>query len=148
MKSRFLIATVGVLLVGLTLGSAQAQTASFRAEVPFEFVVGHYTLPPGQYIFQRLLGKAKAQDTIGILVIRSVDHRIYRAIVTSIGAETIDAQSGDSRLVFTRYESRHYLDRVMLAGDEAAHILPNVPRNAVVAKDLNSGEVISMARFH
>ncbi len=147
MKTRFLMLVRVVLLVGLTVGPSPAKAARFRAEIPFEFVVGHSTLPPGQYIFQRLLGKAKAQDTIGILVVRSVDSRIYRAIVTAMGPQRMDAGSSDSRLVFIRHQSRHYLDRVWLAGDEVAHVLPNVPREAIVAKEANVGDVISMAQL-
>jgi hypothetical protein len=147
MKTRFLTLVLVVLLVGLTVGPSQAKAARFRAEIPFEFVIGRYTLPPGQYTFQRLLGKAKAQDSIGILIVRSADSRIYRAIVTALETQMADGQSSDSRLVFTRHEGRHYLDRVWLAGDEVAHVLPNVPREDIVAKEANVGDVISMAQL-
>ncbi len=147
MKTRFVIAIAVVLLVGLTEGASREQRACFRADVPFEFVIGRYTLPPGQYIFERLLGKAKAQDSIGILVVRSADSHIYRAIVTAMGSQRMDAGSSDSKLMFTRHESRHYLDRVWLAGDEVAHVLPNVPREAMVAKEANAGDVISLAQL-
>ena len=147
MKTRFLTLVMVVFLVGFTAAPSQAKAARFRAEIPFEFVVGHSTLPPGQYIFQRLLGKAKAEDCIGILVVSSVDSRIYRAIVTAMGSQRMDAGSSDSRLVFIRHVGRHYLDRVGLAGDEVAHVLPNVPREAIVAKEANAGDVISMAQL-
>jgi hypothetical protein len=147
-KARFLTATVGAaLVIGLIAASSQAQTASFQAKIPFEFVAGHYTLPAGQYIFQRLLLKAKTQDAIGVLVVKSIDSSIYRAIVTALGPKTGDAGSGNSKLVFARREGRHYLERVWLAGDKVAHVLPNVPRETGVARKAEAGDVISLAQL-
>ncbi|HTZ95168.1 MAG TPA: hypothetical protein VMB18_02145 [Terriglobales bacterium] len=141
-------AVMHALLVTLLFlgGYAQAQTASFQVNVPFDFVTGHNTLPAGNYVFERLLGKPSKGDTVGIIVVRNPDQRIYRAIVTSVNAQPSDPQSSDSKIVFRRSRGRHYLDQIWISGDEAVHVLTTVPRGPEIALD-STTDVITLARL-
>jgi len=55
------------------LGRAHAQTVTFIAHVPFPFVVGNQTLPPGIYQVQRLMGRPAETDQIGVIVVRRTE---------------------------------------------------------------------------
>jgi hypothetical protein len=140
-------AAVPNLVVALALfgGYARAQIASFRVSIPFDFVTGHATLPAGNYIFQRLLGKPTKQDTVGVIVLCSDDRRIYRAIVTAL-APRPSSPSPDSRIVFRRSDGRYYLDQVWISADEAVHVLTNVPGGLQTAMG-GTTETITMERL-
>jgi hypothetical protein len=148
MKMNRIKAAVGNLLVALSIlgGYARAQIASFRVSIPFDFITGHATLPAGNYIFQRLLGRPRKQDTVGIIVLRSTDRQIYRAIVTSLAAQPPGSGTSDSKIVFRRSLGRHYLDQVWISGDEAVHVLTTVPRGLETTLE-DTTDVITMARL-
>jgi hypothetical protein len=127
MKHRML---VRLSLLGLLMGCslqmlAQAQTVTFKASVPFPFVVGTQTLPAGNYQIQRLMGKPSETDRIGIIVLRSTEGRAYRAVVTNL----VQSSDEDSRsmLTFSHRDGQHYLSSVSIAG-EKPHQIPNAPQ--------------------
>jgi hypothetical protein len=53
------LALMGTLMVTLNMPLARAQVSSFRAAIPFSFVVGKQTLPAGTYLVQRFLRQAQ-----------------------------------------------------------------------------------------
>jgi len=139
---------IGNLLVALSVFAAygRAQVASFRVRIPFDFVTGHATLPAGNYVFQRLLGKPTKQDTLGIIVLRNTEKKIYRAIVTSLAAPPSGFRPSDAKIIFRRFQGRHYLERVWVSGDHLVHVL-TVPPGLEPTLDPNTTDVITMDRL-
>lgn len=121
-------ATTEIVVVAAATCAA-AQTSTFLATVPFAFVVGNETLPPGTYIVERLLGKGTGRDTAGVVVVRSEDQQIYKAIITRLDKNYL-RRPKSSRLLFTGFQGKQYLDQIWVAGDEAAQRLANVPQES------------------
>lgn len=116
MKSR---GWMGIALVATLASSVgYAQTSSHSAltvKVPFEFVVANQTFPAGTYKFESL-NSAPSNATIDYLVVRSMDGRLYQAIVVDVvGSEA----TSNPRLLFTRSEARAFLSEVSEPGKEA-----------------------------
>jgi hypothetical protein len=116
MKSRrwMLIALVATLAI--SVGNAQtSHRSALSVKVPFEFVVGNQTFPAGTYKFQSL-NSAPSNATIDYLVVRSMDGRLYQAIVADVfGSE----EPSKPRLVFTRSGDRAFLSEVWESGKQA-----------------------------
>jgi hypothetical protein len=83
MKKRVIAVVFGLSLLAFA-GEGQPQTLTFKMQVPFPFVVGNQTLPAGTYQVQRLLGRPVEADQGGMIVIRSVNPRLYKAVVTNL----------------------------------------------------------------
>ena len=117
MKTRVSMLIVLVAMLAISLGNAQASHHSaLTVKVPFEFVVGHQTFPAGTYKFHSSLNSIPSKDAIDVLVMRSADGRLYRAIVTDVvGTEG----PGNPRLVFTRGGDRTFLSEVWEPGRQA-----------------------------
>lgn len=114
------LVALGILTVGLAVNGADAHASSFRADVPFSFVVGNQTLPRGTYIVQRLLAGLTALDPTGVVVIKTRDHRIYRTVITRLRVDRPADRAGGSKLLFTTFQGRRYLSQVRVAGDRMA----------------------------
>jgi hypothetical protein len=100
--------------VGLAQTSRRAATP---VRVPFAFVVGNQAFPAGDYEFHSLLNSVAGKDTIDVLVVRSMDGQLYRAIVTHVVRG--DVESGRPRVVFTRNGGRAFLSEVWEPGKPA-----------------------------
>ncbi len=120
-------AALGVMMFALTKSHVSAQVATFEATIQFPFVVGKHTLPTGTYTVQRLMGRPKSTNALGVIVIKTNDHRVYKVIVTGTGEEHQSTRAKDSSLIFTSFEGKEYLNRVWVAGDAVAHQLADVP---------------------
>jgi len=116
MKTRVSMLIVLVAMLAISLGNAQASHHSaLTVKVPFEFVVGNQTFPAGTYKFQSL-NSAPSNATIDYLVVRSMDGRLYQAIVADVfGSEA----SSNPRLLFTRRSDRAFLSEVWAPGKQA-----------------------------
>jgi hypothetical protein len=122
MKRRFAI--LAVLLsaaFGLSLypSVSYAQTShrsALTVKVPFEFAVGNQTFPAGTYQFLSLLNSVPSKATIDVLVVRSTEGRLYRAIVTDV---VVSEEPNNARLVFTRSGGRAFLSEVWGPGKPA-----------------------------
>jgi hypothetical protein len=118
MKSK-IASLVGLGLLSLCSSVGFAQTSRHAAagvEVPFAFVVGNQAFPAGEYEFHSLLNSVAAKDAIDVLVVRSMDGQLYRAIVTHVIG---GAGSGRPRVVFTRSGGRAFLFEVWESGKSA-----------------------------
>lgn len=128
--TKWMIPVTLMVMSGLMAGQspqnprAHAQTATFEASVPFEFVVGQQTLPPGKYQIQRLTGPPSEAAVVGIIVLRSSDPPVYRAVVTTLVKQSLDWPD-KAGLVFTRHAEQYYLREVRIEG-EKGHGIPNV----------------------
>jgi hypothetical protein len=117
------------------LGKPRAQTMTFRVYVPFPFVVGNQTIPAGVYEVQRLMGRPAGADEIGMIVVRSIQSRVYKAMVTNLAWHP-PAPGSSAQLVFARRAGQHYLSGLRIAG-EKGHEIPNVaPESELVEFDL------------
>ena len=118
MKST-VVSLVVLWMLSLCPGVSFAQTSRQAAavvEVPFAFVVGNQTFPAGDYEFHSLLNPVAGKDTIDVVVVRSIDGQLYRAIVTHVMGR---AEFGRSRVVFTRSGGRAFLSEVWEPGKAA-----------------------------
>ncbi len=145
MNTRIFVSTGILLFAGA--GSAQAQTLNFKADVPFEFVVGERTLPAGSYVLQRMLGRGSVQDQTGMLVLRSDERKVYEAIITGTVPQPKHGGRVGSRLVFNSYQGRHYLSQVWISGDEVAHKLSRLPDGGAATAPDDTEVVVLMARL-
>lgn len=134
------LAAIEVMVVALATGPASSQVSTFEATVPFPFIVGGHTLPAGTYTVQRLMGKPKNTNALGVIVMKTNDHHVYKVIVTGTGEEHHSTRAKDSRLIFTSFKGKEYLNRVWVAGDAVAHQLADVPPE--IATLGATGEVI------
>jgi hypothetical protein len=139
MKIKRLV-TTGSLMVGLTISLAGAQVSSFQVTVPFPFVVRNQTLPAGNYVVQRFLGKPKSSADVRVIVMKSRDHHVYKVLVTGSRQESRVVGAAGSGLIFTSFRGREYLNRICVAGDAVVQQLENVPSE--IAAQGASGEVI------
>jgi hypothetical protein len=145
MKNRVIaiLFVVGLLAV---VGKAHAQTMTFKTHVPFPFVVGNQTLPAGTYQIQRLLGRPGEADEIGMIVVRSTDPRVYKAVVTNLTHQSLGSGSS-SQLVFARHAGQRYLWEVRLEG-EKGHQIPNVSPESELVGFQVSQEEVALAQLH
>jgi len=121
------LAATGMVVLAVAATSLLAQVSTFAATVPFPFVVGSQTLPAGTYVIQRHLGVPKGPNGTGLIVMKGSSRHIYKVIVTGVVEAYHDTSSPSSRLIFTNYKGRQYLNRVFVAGDAVAQQLANVP---------------------
>jgi len=128
MKRRFTILAVFLSTAfGLSLcpSVGYAQTShqpALTVKVPFEFVIGNQMFPAGTYKFQSLLDSVPSKATIDVLVVRSTEGRLYKAIVADVvGSEELN----NPKLVFTRSGGRAFLCEVWEPGKQAGYLLQN-----------------------
>ena len=131
---------IGSLMVALTVSLAGAQVSSFQVTIPFSFVVKNQTLPAGTYVVQRFLGKPKSSADVRVIVMKSEDQHVYKVLVTSFRHESRVAGAAGSKLIFTSFRGREYLNRICIAGDAVVQQLATIPPE--IATQGVSGEVI------
>jgi hypothetical protein len=130
-----LFAVVTMLSVGLTIPPAHAQSGSrVLANIPFEFSVGNTTLKAGSYTVELLQS--------GIIAFSSEDETEHQ-FAFSFQVDS-DKQSQEAHLVFIRYGSEAFLNRVFLYGNEDCHELPKSSREKELIKNQASGAELSL----
>lgn len=93
-----------LVLVGSMAVAAQAQSSGrseLRANIPFEFIVGHKTMPGGQYT----ISQVNPSSDQAVLQLRSKDGR--NAVMIQMN-NVIGKANESARLVFNRYGSESY----------------------------------------
>lgn len=93
--------TIAVLLLA-GAASAQYNDQKITATIPFQFVVGSSTLPPGQYVFLR--------PGINQLLVRNADGRNFTTVVT--GSVEARKAPANSKLRFETVNGNHVLVQV------------------------------------
>jgi hypothetical protein len=124
------------LLVTLTVTPVTAQSSFLfvRMRIPFEFTIGHKTLPPGDYIVKR------SDSAISeMLLVSSVDGGSGTYVITkNVQAK---ARQSESKLIFHRYGGQYFLSQVWTAGDSAGRELPKSGRESAVDRELAKNTV-------
>jgi hypothetical protein len=129
----FMLMTV----IGAVLASVPAHAQSgprVSVNVPFDFSVGNTPLRAGSYTV--------AQLESGVLVFRSDDGQQHQV------AFTVHGDSGNKyqkpNLVFRRYGSEAFLNRVFLSGSDDCHDLLRSSREKKLIQERSSGEEFSL----
>ena len=130
-----LFAVIAILGVTLTIAPAHAQSGDrVLANIPFDFSVGNTTLKAGSYTVEQLPS--------GFLVFSSDDGKEHQFVLTIPGDSS--QQSQQPRLVFTRYGSEAFLERVFFAGNEDYHELLRSSRERDLIRNQASGAELSL----
>jgi len=134
--SRQLIKGMTMLLLVVALAfvsavvSANAQSSSARADIPFEFAVGSKTLSAGQY-------NISAANATGDVVKVSGRDTNETAMRLTIGL-TNGARADKSKLVFHRYGNRYFLTEVWNAGEKDGRQLMKSKEEKAIERELAS----------
>lgn len=128
-------AVAALLILFVLPYQAAARVLSFRASIPFQFVVGRETLPAATYIVEVLLGQLQAGDAIGVVVLKTPDGRIYRAAFTTVASGCGRTNSPHSSLVFDERRGKHYLTLLTMASEGVELGISNrVPPDATASR--------------
>jgi hypothetical protein len=141
-KRAFVMAGLLALSIMAMTQVALAQD-SMVVNIPFEFVAGKATLPPGEYIVQ-----APESRPAIFLIHRSIPHA--SVVLMTNSAESRDPQQSASKLVFNCYGNRRFLSQVWKAGYSQGKQLPKSPREkelSRVASNETKSEVTLVARL-
>jgi hypothetical protein len=113
MKKQTLVTLITVsFFVMVAATSANAQTGGLlKADIPFTFTVRDKTLPPGEYIIERI-NRQTIQET---LQIRTTDGRTS-VLVRTMPFQT-NAGQDSAKLVFNSYGEKRYLSQLWTPGD-------------------------------
>lgn len=145
MKSKVVsLVILWVLSLYPSVGSAQASHRSaLTVKVPFEFVIGNQTFPAGTYKFQSLLNSVPSKDAIDVLVVRSTEGRLYKAIVTDVVGSK---EPNHPKLVFTRSGDRVFLSEVWEPGKQAGCLLQNRNDRTQTAESQNDRVILTASK--
>jgi hypothetical protein len=111
---RNLIATFALAVAAMvaTTPATLAQQSQTKANVPFQFHVGHTSLAAGTYVI-----KAESGSKIEVLD-RQTGHEIM-----ALGNAETERNAGNPRLVFHRYGSKYFLAEIWAGGGQGM-VLP------------------------
>lgn len=107
--------------------SANAQSRSARANIPFEFVVGTKTLHAGSYSVTAMPGDSRVR-------ISSDEESVLRLAINAESSKP--AEKG--KLVFRRYGNRYFLAEVWNAGEQYGQQLLKSKEEKAIERELAS----------
>jgi hypothetical protein len=90
-----------------------------KADVPFSFVAGSETLPAGSYVF-----RVNDPTEPAVLSIESPHGKEHELLITETESTPHEGAAMQSKLVFDRYGSEHYLAEVWVAGEDQVRAIP------------------------
>lgn len=124
--------TMLTLIVAISLvtavASANAQSNTVLANIPFEFTVGDKALPAGQYMVR---AASQNGDALAIRNRKSADCAIR--LSNSIQASR---ESEKSKLVFHRYGPRYFLAEVWVSGESTGRRLFKSKEESTIGSQL------------
>jgi len=136
-----LLAVSGSAHAQTLTSNGHVQTMTFKADVPFPFVLGNQTLPAGTYQIQRLLGRPAEADEVGMIVVRGASPGLYKAVVTNLVRQSAGSPSS-SHLLFATRAGQRYLSEVRIEG-EKDHQIPKVsPGSDLVGFNASREEIM------
>ena len=109
LKGFTMLALIITLALATAVVSANAQSKTIVANVPFDFVVGSQAMPSGTYITNPATSDGRA------LVIKSADAK--NAVIRLANTIQRNGSTTNARLVFHRYGDRYFLAEVWNGGD-------------------------------
>ncbi len=140
MKKRTFVMT-SLLLLSLMVAAQVAQAQEpVAVNIPFEFVAGKLTLPPGEYRVEKL-------EKNSVVVITHCAQPGVSAIVMTIASQA-NAPQSDSKLVFNRYGNLYFLSQYWSAGSSSGRLLLKSAREeeiSRIARNETQGQVTLVA---
>jgi hypothetical protein len=121
----------------LTVSATQAQETNVKANIPFDFVVGHETLPAGEY---RMVTHGSMNQFI---VIRSSDSKAASLSLT-YGCST-SSPSDRTKLVFHALAGRYFLSQIRMEGTTEGREFPMSDVEVRLAKNNPASQVFVAA---
>ena len=121
--------TAGVLAAFFSIG-LQAQVLDARADVPFDFWLGHTLMPAGQYSIYHSFA--------GTLAIKGEDGARATAVILANRSSRVTSQP-EGKLQFMRYGDIYFLSNVWAPGQTDGFSIPKSDRE----KELTSRNVPS-----
>jgi hypothetical protein len=100
------------LLLSASISYAQTKEGDVVVDVPFAFIVGGSTLPPGHYIVSRV-----NQDDLAIH-----DRQNHGVFVSAHSAQR-SRHENESKMVFHRYGDTYFLSEVWVGGNTIGRAL-------------------------
>ena len=132
-KTLVVTAMMFVAFAGLSVAHAQTG-ASAKVDVPFAFSVDGTGLSAGSYTVTQLQS--------GVVAFTAADGEVHKLALTR--REDLGNHNGQPNLVFTRYESEAFLDRIFLTGDSDCNQLLPTSREKELRKRGASGEEFAL----
>jgi len=116
-----------LLLLSLTVAAQVVEAQEpVIVNIPFEFVAGKLTLPPGEYRVEKL-----EQGSAAVLIHRAQSSASF--MVMTLPAQANKPQS-KSKLVFNRYGNRYFLSQYWSAGSSSGRLLPKSAREEEISR--------------
>jgi hypothetical protein len=116
MKKRTFVMT-SLLLLSLMIAAQVVKAQDpVVVNIPFEFVAGKLTLPPGEYRIEKL------EQGSAAVVLHRVDRTGSALVMTLPAWATVPAS--DAKLVFNKYGNRYFLSQYWSAGSSNGRIIP------------------------
>jgi len=109
LKGFTMLALIVTLALATAVVSANAQSKTIVANVPFDFVVGSQAMPSGKYTTNPATADGRA------LIIKSADAK--NAVIRLANTIQRKGSRTDARMVFHRYGDRYFLAEVWNGGD-------------------------------
>lgn len=113
----------GLLAACFCMG-IEAQVLDARANVPFDFWLGHKLMPAGEYSI--------SHSSAGLLAIKREDGDRATAVILTNRALRSAAQT-DGKLQFTRYGEDYFLWRIWGPGQQDGYSIPKTSRERELA---------------
>ena len=120
MKKRTFVMTSLVLLSLMVAAQVVEAQEPVVVNIPFEFVAGKMTLPPGEYRVEKL------EQGSSVVLLHCV-HQSQSALVMTLPAGAIVPPS-DGKLVFNKYGDRYFLSEYWSAGSSSGRMIPKSAR--------------------
>ncbi|HZU27460.1 MAG TPA: hypothetical protein VFA04_18170 [Bryobacteraceae bacterium] len=98
--SKMALRVAAVMTLGAGFALAQPEINNLKAVVPFDFIVGHATLPAGEYVIEATPGSS-------IVQVRDAKGRVQATVLAEVASKPGDVN--DSHLVFHVYGAKHFL---------------------------------------
>lgn len=128
LKGFTMLALIVAVALMTAVASANAQSSTVVADIPFEFSVGDQALPAGKYTVRSMTANGDA------LAIRNRDAN--RAAIRLTHSIQASKASDQTKLVFHRYGQRYFLSEVWTSGENAGRKLIKSSQERVIEGQL------------
>jgi len=119
-KQAFGLLSMFSLLLVMTVASVNAQSKRSSINIPFNFNVGHKTLPAGEYTIEPV-----RRDSNNVWLVENQTVHVS-ALFTTIPVRNTETQK-NTGVIFSNYDGQYYLSQIWTAGDNSGRAL-QIPR--------------------
>jgi hypothetical protein len=116
MKKRTFVMTSLLLLSLMIAAQVVKAQEPVVVNIPFEFVAGKLTLPPGEYRIEKLERGSSA------VLLQRVNRTGSALVMTLPALATVPAP--EAKLVFNKYGNRYFLSEYWSAGSSSGRMIP------------------------